>query len=55
VPTRELHFVWSNHEESCTTITAEQAAQFDELGYFVVIEAVFDTETLAALDGELTR
>jgi phytanoyl-CoA hydroxylase len=47
-------FVWSDHAGSCTTITREQAAQFDELGYFVV-EDVFDAETLAALDDELAR
>jgi phytanoyl-CoA hydroxylase len=47
-------FVWSTHAGSCTTITAEQAAQFDELGYFVV-EDVLDAETLAALDRELAR
>jgi ectoine hydroxylase-related dioxygenase (phytanoyl-CoA dioxygenase family) len=43
---------WPDHAGSCTTITAEQAAQFDELGYFV-IEDVFDFDTLAALDREL--
>jgi phytanoyl-CoA hydroxylase len=47
-------FVWSDHTGSCSTITTEQAAQFDELGYFV-LEDVFDAETLAALDGELAR
>jgi ectoine hydroxylase-related dioxygenase (phytanoyl-CoA dioxygenase family) len=46
--------VWSNHTGDYTTITAEQAAQFDELGYFV-LEDVFDAETLAALDKELAR
>ncbi len=47
-------FVWSHHAGGNTTITNEQAAQFDELGYFVV-EDVIDATTLAALDDELER
>jgi phytanoyl-CoA hydroxylase len=49
-----VDFAWRNHAGSYTTITAEQAARFDELGYFVV-EDVFDAPTLAALDAELER
>lgn len=45
-------FVWQDHSAGCTTITAEQAAQFDELGYFV-LEDVFDVATLERLDHEL--
>ena len=45
-------FVWSDHVGERTTITAEQAAQFDEVGYFVA-EDVFDAQTLATLDREL--
>ena len=47
-------FVWSDRAGELTTITAEQAKQFDELGYFVVEDA-FDTATLARLDAELVR
>jgi ectoine hydroxylase-related dioxygenase (phytanoyl-CoA dioxygenase family) len=47
-------FVWNDHTRGSTTITADQAAQFDELGYFV-IEDVLDAQTLAALDRELAR
>jgi hypothetical protein len=45
-------FEWRDHHGAGTTITAEQAAQFDELGYFV-LEDVFDTATLERLDAEL--
>lgn len=45
-------FVWHDHSAGCTTIAAEQAAQFDELGYFV-LEDVFDRATLERLDREL--
>ena len=38
-------FEWQNHTGECTTVTAEQAAQFDEVGYFV-LEDVFDRATL---------
>ncbi len=54
----ELHpwnraFEWSNHTGPFSFVTAEQAAQFDELGYFV-IEDAFDAATLRALDAALT-
>ena len=54
---RALHpwntgFVWPDHTGPRTTITAEQARQFDELGYFVVEDA-FDAATLARLEAEL--
>jgi phytanoyl-CoA hydroxylase len=54
---RALHpwntgFVWSEHTGPHTAISAEQARQFDELGYFVVEDA-FDAATLARLDAEL--
>jgi ectoine hydroxylase-related dioxygenase (phytanoyl-CoA dioxygenase family) len=45
-------FEWENHTGECTTVTSEQAAQFDELGYFV-IEDVFDAATLERLDEAL--
>lgn len=45
-------FEWRDHPGAGTTITAEQATQFDELGYFV-LEDVFDTATLDRLDAEL--
>ena len=46
------HFEWENHTGPCTTVTAEQAAQFDELGYFV-LDDVFDATTLERLDHAL--
>ena len=54
---RELHpwheeFVWPDHTGPFTTITAEQAEQFDREGYFVVEDA-FDAELLADLDAEI--
>jgi ectoine hydroxylase-related dioxygenase (phytanoyl-CoA dioxygenase family) len=54
---RALHpwntgFVWPDHTGPRTTISAEQARQFDELGYFVVEDA-FDAATLARLEAEL--
>ncbi len=54
---RALHpwntgFVWPDHTGPRTTISAEQARQFDELGYFVVEDA-FDAATLARLAAEL--
>jgi ectoine hydroxylase-related dioxygenase (phytanoyl-CoA dioxygenase family) len=50
----ELHpwnvsFIWPDHEGPFTTITAEQARQYDELGFFVVEDA-FDATTLRDLD-----
>jgi phytanoyl-CoA hydroxylase len=55
---RALHpwntgFVWSDHAGECTTVSAEQARDFDELGYFVVEDA-FDASILAHLDAELS-
>jgi phytanoyl-CoA hydroxylase len=54
---RALHpwntgFVWPDHPGPYSTISADQARQFDELGYFVVEDA-FDAQTLARLDAEL--
>ena len=54
---RALHpwntgFVWPEHTGPHTAISAEQARQFDELGYFVVEDA-FDATTLARLAAEL--
>jgi phytanoyl-CoA hydroxylase len=54
---RALHpwntgFVWPDHPGPHTTISAEQARQFDELGYFV-LEDAFDATTLARLAAEL--
>jgi phytanoyl-CoA hydroxylase len=45
-------FAWSEHP-SVATITADQARQYDELGFFVVEDA-FDAEQMAQLDAELT-
>ena len=45
-------FAWPEHSGECTTITTEQAARFDELGFFV-LEDVFDAATLDRLDHEL--
>jgi ectoine hydroxylase-related dioxygenase (phytanoyl-CoA dioxygenase family) len=45
-------FTWQEHAAPCTTITAEQAAQFDELGFFV-FENAFDAATLERLDESL--
>jgi hypothetical protein len=47
-------FAWQHHAGDCTTITAEQAAQFDALGYFV-FENAFDAATLERLDACLDR
>jgi len=54
---RALHpwntgFVWADHTGPLTTISPDQARQFDELGYFVVEDA-FDAATLARLAAEL--
>jgi phytanoyl-CoA hydroxylase len=54
---RALHpwntdFVWSDHTGDRSTISADQARAFDELGYFV-FEDAFDASTLARLDAEL--
>jgi phytanoyl-CoA hydroxylase len=54
---RALHpwntgFVWSDHAGRHATVSAGQARDFDELGYFV-IEDAFDGSTLAHLDAEL--
>ena len=56
---RALHpwntgFSWSDHTGDHATISADQARQFDELGYFVVEDA-FDATTLARLEEELER
>jgi phytanoyl-CoA hydroxylase len=45
-------FEWQDHTGECTTVTSEQAAQFDELGYFV-LDDVFDRATLERLDAAL--
>jgi phytanoyl-CoA hydroxylase len=42
-------FEWRDHEGPFSTITAEQARQYDELGFFV-IEDAFDASTLRDLD-----
>jgi phytanoyl-CoA hydroxylase len=44
-------FTWPQHFAGAT-VTAEQAAQYDELGYFVVPDA-FDAATVERLDAEL--
>ncbi|HET9728539.1 MAG TPA: phytanoyl-CoA dioxygenase family protein [Acidimicrobiia bacterium] len=46
-------FTWEPHRAG-GTVTAEQARQYDELGYFVVEDA-FDARVLAGLDEELSR
>ena len=53
----ELHpwnqdFSWQDHAGPFGFVTAEQAAQFDELGFFVVPDA-FDADTMSRLDAEL--
>jgi phytanoyl-CoA hydroxylase len=45
-------FEWQNHTGALTTATAQQAAEFDELGFFV-LEDVFDAATLENLDAAL--
>jgi phytanoyl-CoA hydroxylase len=45
-------FTWPDHAAAGTTITREQAAQFDELGFFV-FENAFDAATLERLDESL--
>ena len=45
-------FEWQDHSGAGTTVTTEQAAQFDELGYFV-LEDAFDNATLQQLDAAL--
>jgi ectoine hydroxylase-related dioxygenase (phytanoyl-CoA dioxygenase family) len=45
-------FLWPLHGGPFSTITAQQARQFDELGYFVVEDA-FDAATIAQLAAEL--
>jgi hypothetical protein len=42
-------FTWDDHDGPLTTITAEQARQYDELGFFVVPDA-FTPAELRALD-----
>ena len=42
-------FEWADHDGPLATITAAQAAEFDELGYFV-FEDAFDPEMLRRLD-----
>jgi phytanoyl-CoA hydroxylase len=56
---RALHpwntdFTWIDHSGELTTISADQARRFDELGFFVVEDA-FDAATLERLDAELTQ
>jgi ectoine hydroxylase-related dioxygenase (phytanoyl-CoA dioxygenase family) len=46
-------FAWTPHEAGAT-ITAAQARDYDELGFFVV-DAAFDDGQLARLDAELAR
>ena len=55
---RALHpwntgFEWTDHTNELTTISPEQAREFDDLGFFVVEDA-FDAATLARLDAELS-
>ncbi|HEX5614715.1 MAG TPA: phytanoyl-CoA dioxygenase family protein, partial [Acidimicrobiia bacterium] len=45
-------FTWTDHTGPFTTVTAEQVAAFDELGYFVVDDA-FDAATIAAVDAAI--
>ena len=45
-------FDWADHTGAHTTISADQAREFDEVGYFVVEDA-FAAATLARLDAEL--
>jgi ectoine hydroxylase-related dioxygenase (phytanoyl-CoA dioxygenase family) len=45
-------FTWREHTGPFRTIAPEQAAQFDELGFFV-LEDAFDADTLARLDAEI--
>ena len=48
-----IGFEWDDHDGTrCTTISAEQAKAYDEVGYFVVDDAL-DTATITALDAEL--
>ncbi|MDQ1435078.1 MAG: hypothetical protein QOF59_1894 [Actinomycetota bacterium] len=54
---RALHpwntdYVWSDHTGERTTISADQARAFDQLGFFVMEDA-FDAPTLAKLEAEL--
>jgi ectoine hydroxylase-related dioxygenase (phytanoyl-CoA dioxygenase family) len=42
-------FAWDDHDGPFTTITAEHARQYDELGFFV-FEDAFDAATLRELD-----
>src|SRR5690349_4993697 len=42
-------FRWHDHAGPFTTVSATQARQYDELGFFV-FEDAFDAETLRALD-----
>jgi ectoine hydroxylase-related dioxygenase (phytanoyl-CoA dioxygenase family) len=44
-----MSFAWDDHTGPFTTITAEQARQYDELGFFVVPDAFTDAE-MRALD-----
>src|SRR4051794_7828644 len=47
-----VSFSWVDHEGPFTTITSEQARQYDELGFFVVEDA-FDEPTLHDLDAAI--
>src|SRR5262245_11414055 len=55
--TMELHpwnagFEWRDHDGPFTTVTSDQARQFDEEGYFV-IEDAFSADEMAVLDAEI--
>jgi phytanoyl-CoA hydroxylase len=55
---RSLHpwnndFAWADHSGPFTTISADQARAFDDVGYFVVEDA-FDSATLTRLERELS-
>jgi ectoine hydroxylase-related dioxygenase (phytanoyl-CoA dioxygenase family) len=45
-------FEWQNHTGALTTVTAQQAGEFDELGFFVFDDA-FDAAALEQLDAAL--
>jgi ectoine hydroxylase-related dioxygenase (phytanoyl-CoA dioxygenase family) len=45
-------FAWTDHAAPFSFVTTEQAAAFDELGYFV-LEDAFDAATLQELDAAL--
>lgn len=45
-------FTWPDHDGPFTTVTTEQARQFDERGYFI-LEDAFDADEVARLDAEI--